>query len=157
MSRKGCSPDNAACEGFFGRLKIELFYARDWQGFTIEQFIKTVDSYIHWYNEKRIKISLGSRSPIQYRASLGLKISTRPRNPPHPPWVNIEAARTIHVSSRCNLNSRAALAVAMLMLLTRRNLTSPIGKVLHDLHSGCNVITPTGQSVLQACTTACAC
>ncbi len=25
MSRKGCSPDNAACEGFFGRLKTELF------------------------------------------------------------------------------------------------------------------------------------
>jgi transposase InsO family protein len=24
MSRKGCSPDNAACEGFFGRLKTEL-------------------------------------------------------------------------------------------------------------------------------------
>jgi hypothetical protein len=28
MSRKGCSPDNAACEGFFGRLKTELFYPR---------------------------------------------------------------------------------------------------------------------------------
>jgi transposase InsO family protein len=28
MSRKACSPDNAACEGFFGRLKNELFYAR---------------------------------------------------------------------------------------------------------------------------------
>ena len=25
MSKKGCSPDNAACEGFFGRLKIEMF------------------------------------------------------------------------------------------------------------------------------------
>ena len=25
MSRKACSPDNAACEGFFGRLKNELF------------------------------------------------------------------------------------------------------------------------------------
>ena len=24
MSRKGCSPDNSACEGFFGRLKTEL-------------------------------------------------------------------------------------------------------------------------------------
>ena len=74
MSRKGCSPDNAACEGFFGRLKIELFYARDWQGFTIEQFIKMVDSYIRWYTEKRIKISLGSRGPIQYRESLGLEM-----------------------------------------------------------------------------------
>ncbi len=29
MSRKGCSPDNAACEGFFGRLKTEMFYLRD--------------------------------------------------------------------------------------------------------------------------------
>lgn len=71
MSRKGCSPDNAACEGFFGRLKTEMFYSRDWQGTTIEQFIKALDSYICWYNEKRIKISLGSLSPIEYRASLG--------------------------------------------------------------------------------------
>ena len=72
MSRKACSPDNAACEGFFGRLKNELFYPRDWKGTTIEQFIEVVDSYIRWYNEKRIKISLGSLSPVEYRASLGL-------------------------------------------------------------------------------------
>ena len=31
MSRKECSPDNAACKSFFGRLKTELFYPRDWQ------------------------------------------------------------------------------------------------------------------------------
>ncbi len=72
MSRKGCSPDNAACEGFFGRLKTELFYPRDWRETTVEQFIEIVDSYIRWYNEKRIKISLGSLSPIEYRESLGL-------------------------------------------------------------------------------------
>ncbi|PFH07878.1 transposase InsO family protein [Collimonas sp. PA-H2] len=71
MSHKGCSPDNAACEGFFGRLKTELFYPRDWQATTVEQFIQVVDSYIRWYNEKRIKISLGSRSPLEYRESLG--------------------------------------------------------------------------------------
>lgn len=70
-SRKGCSPDNAACEGFFGRLKTELFYPRDWQATTIEQFIQVVDS-IRWYNEKRINISLGSLSPLEYRKSLGL-------------------------------------------------------------------------------------
>ncbi|MBP1862011.1 transposase InsO family protein [Rhizobium herbae] len=29
ISRKGCSQDNAVCEGFFGRLKTELFYPRD--------------------------------------------------------------------------------------------------------------------------------
>jgi transposase InsO family protein/transposase-like protein len=72
MSRKGCSPDNAACEGFFGRLKTELFYPRNWQTITVEQFIQIVDSYIRWYNEKRIKISLGSLSPREYRESLGI-------------------------------------------------------------------------------------
>ncbi len=72
MSRKACSPDNAACEGFFGRLKNELFYPRDWKNATTDQFIEAVDSYIRWYNEKRIKISLGSLSPIEYRVSLGL-------------------------------------------------------------------------------------
>src|SRR5450830_492229 len=71
MSRKGCSPDNAACEGFSGRLKTELFYPRNWQSTSIEQFIQTLDSYIRWYNEKRIKISLGALSPIEYRESLG--------------------------------------------------------------------------------------
>lgn len=72
MSRKGCSPDNAACEGFFGRLKTELFYPREWRSTTIEQFIQALDSYIRWYNEKRIKISLGSLSPLEYRESLGI-------------------------------------------------------------------------------------
>ena len=72
MSRKGCSPDNAACEGFFGRLKTELFYPRKWPATTIEQFIQLLDSYIRWYNEKRIKISLGSLSPLEYRESLGI-------------------------------------------------------------------------------------
>ncbi|MGK6311048.1 IS3 family transposase [Variovorax sp. DT-64] len=72
MSRKGCSPDNAACEGFFGRLKTEMFYPRDWQTASIEQFTQALDSYIRWYNEKRIKISLGALSPVEYRKSLGL-------------------------------------------------------------------------------------
>ena len=63
MSRKGCSHDNAACEGFFGRLKKELLYPRNWQATTIGQFIQVVDAYIRWYNEKRIKISLDSLSP----------------------------------------------------------------------------------------------
>lgn len=72
MSRKGCSPDNSACEGFFGRLKNEMFYGRSWQGVSQEEFIVELNSYIHWYNEKRIKQSLGAMSPREYRRSLGL-------------------------------------------------------------------------------------
>lgn len=67
MSKKGCSPDNSACEGFFGRLKNEMFYQRDWKNTTINQFINQLDYYIHWYNNHRIKLSLGGLSPLQYR------------------------------------------------------------------------------------------
>jgi len=74
MSRKACSPDNAACEGFFGRLKNELFHARDWLNTTIDKFTAALDTYICWYNEARIKISLGSRSPLEYRKSLGIAV-----------------------------------------------------------------------------------
>lgn len=31
MGRKGKSGDNAACEGFFGRMKTEVFHGRIWQ------------------------------------------------------------------------------------------------------------------------------
>lgn len=72
MSKKGCSPDNSACEGFFGRLKNEMFYGHSWKDVTTEEFISILDEYIHWYAEKRIKLSLGGMSPIQYRQSLGL-------------------------------------------------------------------------------------
>ena len=72
MSRKGYSPDNVACEGFFGRLKTEWFYARDWRATTIEQFTQALDAYIRWYNEQRIKMSLGARSPVEYRRALGI-------------------------------------------------------------------------------------
>ena len=72
MSKKGCSPDNSACEGFFGRIKNEMFYNRSWADVTINEFIEILDRYIHWYAEKRIKISLGGLSPIQYRKAQGL-------------------------------------------------------------------------------------
>jgi transposase InsO family protein len=72
MSEKGCSPDNAACEGFFGRLKNEMFYGKSWLNVTKEEFIKELNIYIKWYNEKRIKMSLGAMSPLEYRYSLGL-------------------------------------------------------------------------------------
>ena len=71
MSRTGCLPDNAACEGFFGRRKTEWFYPGNWQLTTTEQFTLALDPYIHWYNVKRIKMSLGARSPLEYRRSLG--------------------------------------------------------------------------------------
>jgi len=57
-SRKACSPDNAACEGFFGRLKTEQFYPRDWQATTIKQFVEAIDFYIRWRIKKGEKAAL---------------------------------------------------------------------------------------------------
>ena len=72
MSKKGCSPDNSACEGFFGRLKNEVFYGEDWSGWSIEEFMSEIDAYIRWYNGRRIKLTLDGMSPVEYRKSLGL-------------------------------------------------------------------------------------
>ena len=73
MSRKGCSPDNAACEGFFSRLKKrELFYPRNWQATTIDQFI---EQFTEQFTEQFIEVvdsySAGttksaSRSPLAH-------------------------------------------------------------------------------------------
>lgn len=72
MSKKGCPPDNSACEGFFGRMKNEMFYGVSWINVSIESFIQLLDDYMLWYREKRIKCSLGGRSPLEYRLNFGL-------------------------------------------------------------------------------------
>ena len=72
MSKKGCSPDNSACEGFFGRMKNEMFYGEKWDKISVEEFIGIINQYMQWYRDKRIKLSLGGLSPMEYRRSLGI-------------------------------------------------------------------------------------
>lgn len=74
MSKKGCSPDNAACEGFFGHLKTEMFYNRNWDNTSIEDFIQEVNQYMNWYRADRIKLSLGGLSPLNYRKKAGVAV-----------------------------------------------------------------------------------
>ena len=74
MSKKGCSPDNATCEGFFGHLKAEMFYNRNWDTTSIDDFIHEVDQYMKWYREERIKLSLGGLSPLNYRRRIGVTV-----------------------------------------------------------------------------------
>ena len=64
---------------------------------TIAPFIQVVDSYIRWYNEKRMKISLGSLSAIEYREKLGISAKTSRSVTPHPQPVNFESASTASV------------------------------------------------------------
>lgn len=55
MSRKGHSPDNAACEGFFGRAKVELFHSLVRAGATVAELFAAIEDYMAWYNEGRLK------------------------------------------------------------------------------------------------------
>ncbi|SMQ78016.1 Transposase InsO and inactivated derivatives [Bacillus sp. OV166] len=65
MSRKGNCLDNAVMENFFGLLKSELLYLREFD--SMEQFKQELEDYIHYYNHKRIKAKLKGMSPVQYR------------------------------------------------------------------------------------------
>ena len=53
-------------------MKNELFHPRDWLSTTIEEFVAEQDRYIRWYDEERIKKSLGYRSPTAYRRNLAI-------------------------------------------------------------------------------------
>lgn len=65
MSRKGNCYDNAVIENFFGLLKSELLYLKEFE--SMEHFKIELENYIHYYNHKRIKGKLKGMSPVQYR------------------------------------------------------------------------------------------
>ena len=70
MSRKGNCLDNAVMENFFGLLKSELLYLRDFS--SMDEFKIELEKYINYYNHKRIKSKLKGLSPVQYRIQSSL-------------------------------------------------------------------------------------
>jgi len=72
MSKKGCSPDNSACEGFFGTIKNEMFYNEGQSKMTVREFIPYLENYLKWFIEKRIKESLGWKSMVDRRREIGV-------------------------------------------------------------------------------------
>lgn len=50
MSRKDNCLDNTMAESFFGIMKSELLYAENFE--STEAFIKALDNYIEYYNNK---------------------------------------------------------------------------------------------------------
>ncbi|HFJ9248019.1 TPA: IS3-like element ISBce15 family transposase [Bacillus cereus] len=65
MSRKGNCLDNAVIENFFGLLKSELLYLKDFE--SMEHFREELENYIYYYNNKRIKAKLKGLPPVKYR------------------------------------------------------------------------------------------
>lgn len=65
ISRKGNCYDNSVMENFFGIMKSEFLYYKEFE--SIEYFKRELEKYMDYYNTKRIKSKL-KMSPVQYRA-----------------------------------------------------------------------------------------
>lgn len=66
MSRKGTCYDNSVMENFFGIMKSEFLYMREFE--SIEHSKIELEKYINYYNTKRIKTKLKT-SPVQYEGT----------------------------------------------------------------------------------------
>lgn len=62
LSKKKSAPPN------------EVFYGRDWKGWTLDDFMYFIDRYLNWFRNERIKTSLNNKSPKEYRTELGLAL-----------------------------------------------------------------------------------
>ena len=65
MSRRGNCYDNAVVESFFGTFKCET--VKLYQIRSKEELAKELVEYVRYYNEERLKSTLGYKSPMQYR------------------------------------------------------------------------------------------
>ena len=65
MSRKGNCYDNSVMENFFGVMKQEMYYGQVYYSF--DELKESIERYIVYYNERRIKQKLGWMSPVEYR------------------------------------------------------------------------------------------
>jgi putative transposase insK for insertion sequence IS150 len=72
MSRKGNSGDNAACEGFFRRMKTEMYYPLNWD--STEELRQAIHTYIDSYNNHRIKIGLNGKTITEHRAMVAQNV-----------------------------------------------------------------------------------
>ncbi len=65
MSRKGNYLDNAVMENFFGLLKSELLYLKEFD--SLDQFKTELIEYLDYYNNRRIKAKLKGLPPAAHR------------------------------------------------------------------------------------------
>ncbi|MBY0134407.1 IS3 family transposase [Bacillus cereus] len=65
MSHKRHCLGSAVIKIFFGLLKLELLYLKDFEN--MEQLKIELENYIHYYTHKQIKTKLKGMSPVNYR------------------------------------------------------------------------------------------
>lgn len=71
MSRRANCYDNATVESFFGTFKSETMRLNPIT--SLDQLVKELTEYATYYNEIRLKSTLGYKSPFQYRKENGFE------------------------------------------------------------------------------------
>lgn len=69
MSRKGNCLDNSPTENFFGRLKTEMYYDREYSFKSLAELRSNIHSYIRYYNQERLVLKT-KVSPQECREKL---------------------------------------------------------------------------------------
>ena len=69
MSRKGNCLDNSPTENFFGRMKEEMLYDKEYLYNDMDSLIRSIIRYIEYYNEERI-VNKFHMSPVMYKTKL---------------------------------------------------------------------------------------
>ena len=66
MSRVGRCIDNGPMEGFWGILKRECYYGRQFN--SKQSLVQTIEGYIRYYNNRRVQRNLGVLTPMEKHA-----------------------------------------------------------------------------------------
>jgi len=78
MSGKGCCYDNAACESFFGTLKVELVHDENYK--TREEAKSSIFEYIEaYYNTKRKHSTINYMTPNQFEYIMKNEVQNCPK------------------------------------------------------------------------------
>ncbi|SEL31240.1 IS3 family transposase, partial [Alkalibacterium pelagium] len=65
MSRVGKCIDNGPMESFFGHFKCESYHLKQFNSY--QELVKTIESYMHFYNYERFQETRNSLTPMEYR------------------------------------------------------------------------------------------
>jgi transposase InsO family protein len=68
MSRAGRCIDNGPIEGFWGILKVEMYYLRRFNDY--ENLKKAIEGYLRYYNHNRLQEKLHCLAPMEFRQLL---------------------------------------------------------------------------------------
>ena len=71
MSEPGRCGDNARAEGFFGALKVEFLYRRDWSRASPGEFRSALGDYVEWYRDGRLKLFVEPDGTRHYETIMG--------------------------------------------------------------------------------------